>query len=143
MATPPSRARDSAPAPLDALAARFRLRIASARRQLGWGLVLLGLVASAHLARRGTGWFRFAGAALLLTAIFALIFAVVHARRTLSDRRRLLAATLLRAEPSIGARALRALSLVERAKLQPPAAAGGESSELAQLHFQRVLTQAP
>jgi hypothetical protein len=142
MATPGSRARDSAPAPLDALAARFRLRVASARRQLGWGLVLLGLVASAQLARRGTGSFRLAGAALLLTAIFALVFAAMHARRTLSDRRRLLAATLLRAEPSIGARALRALSLVERAKLDP-LGTSGESPELAQLHFQRVLTQAP
>jgi hypothetical protein len=142
MAKPGSRARDSAPAPLDALAARFRLRIAHARRQLGWGLVLLGLVVSAHLARRGTGSFRLAAAALLLTAISALVFAVIHARRTLADRRRLLAATLLKAEPRVGARALRALSLVERAEREP-LGQSGESPELAQLHFQRVMTQVP
>src|SRR5258707_123290 len=39
------------------------------------------------------------------------------------------------------ARALRALSLVERAQNEP--SDGGESPDLAQLHFQRVLTQAP
>src|SRR5882672_8940087 len=142
MATPGSRARDSAPAPLDALAARFRLRIARARRQLGWGLVLLGLVVCAHIARRGTGSFRLAGAALLLTAISALVFAVIHARRTLADRRRLLAATLLKAEPTIGARALRALSLVERAQRDNPGE-NGESPDLAHLLFHRVLSQAP
>jgi hypothetical protein len=104
--------------------------------------VLLALVAAAHVARRGTGSLRLTAAALLLAGISALVFAVWHARRTLSDRRRLLAATLLQAEPSVGARALRALSLVERAPREG-VDASGESPELAQLHFQRVLTQAP
>ncbi len=140
---PPSRPpQASAPAPLDALAIRFRKRVGRARRQLGWGLVLLGIVAAAHVARRGTGSFRLAGAVVLLLGISALVFAVMHARRTLSDRRRLIAATLLKAEPAIGARALRALSLVEPA-LGQPAPGLGESADLAQLHFQRVLTQAP
>jgi hypothetical protein len=140
MSSPRARAR-TAPAPLDLLGSRFRNKVARARRQLGWGIVLLGLVVGAHVARRGTGSLRLAGAALLLLAIAALVFTVVRARRTLQDKRRLLSATLLRAEPTIGARALRALSLVERAE-----SADGESSEspdLAQLHFQRVLTQAP
>jgi hypothetical protein len=112
--------------------------VASARRQLGWGLVLLGLVAAAHVARHGTGPWRLLGAGLLLAGMGALIFVVSHARRTLADNRRLIAATLLKAEPNVGARALRALTLVER-----PREANGESPELAQLHFQRVLTQAP
>jgi len=142
MATPGSRVRAPAPAPLDALAARFRQRVVRARRQLGWGLVLLGLVASAQVARRGTGSFRLAGAALLLAAVSALVFAVMQARRTLADRRRLLAATWLKAEPTIGARALRALSLVERAQ-RDTLNESGESPDLAQLHFQRVLAQAP
>jgi hypothetical protein len=107
---------------------------------LGWGLVLLGLVASAHVARHGTGWLRLAGAALLLAGISALVLLVLHARRTLSTRRRLIAATLLQAEPALGERALRALTLLERA---PEDSAHGESPELAQLHFQRVLGQAP
>lgn len=136
------RARRSAPAPLELLAAKFRLRVARGRRQLGWGGVLLALVIAAHLARRGTLPFRLVGAVLLLGAISTLVFAVMSARRTLSDRRRLLAATLLRAEPVLGARALRALSLVERAE-RPPAQDGLESVDLAQLHFQRVLAQAP
>jgi hypothetical protein len=126
---------------LDALGARFRSKVARTRRQLGWSVVLLSLVVGAHLARRGTGPLRLAGAALLLVAICALVFAVIHARRTLADRRRLLGATLLLAEPAIGARALRALSLVERASA--PASESNESPELAQLHFQRVLALAP
>src|SRR4051812_33588626 len=140
----PSRApRANAPAPLDALAARFRTRVARSRRQLGWGLVLLGIVSAAHVARHGTGWLRLAGACLLLLGIGCLVFVALEARRTLADRRRLIAATLLKAEPSIGARALRALSLVERAPGQPaPTEDFGESPDLAQLHFQRVLAQA-
>ncbi len=140
MSSPRARAR-TAPAPLDLLGARFRNKIARARRQLGWGAVLLGLVVAAHLARRGTASWRLAGAALLVLAIGALVFAVLHARRTLRDKRRLLGATLLKADPAVGGRALRALSLVERA--EAPDADGAESPDLAQLHFQRVLTQAP
>jgi Domain of unknown function (DUF4175) len=132
------------PAPLEAIAARFRSRVARARRQLGWGAVLLGVVAAAHLARYGTGWLRSSGALTLLLAVGLLALTVIHARRTLASRRRLISATLLRADPVLGAKALRALTLVER---EPGAAvdgaAGGESSDLAQLHFQRVLAQAP
>jgi hypothetical protein len=108
---------------------------------LAWGGLLLGLVAAAHVARRGTGSWRVAAALLLLGAVSALAFVVIRARRTLADRRRLIAATLLRAEPSIGQRALRALELAERVQRQPTET--GESADLAQLHFQRVLTQAP
>ena len=104
--------------------------------------MLLAVVAAAHAARRGTGSFRLLGAALLVAGISALVLVVAHARRTLSDRRRLIGATLLRAEPTVGARALRALSLLERAP-DEAADANGESPELAQLHFQRVLGQAP
>ncbi|HYP90173.1 MAG TPA: DUF4175 domain-containing protein, partial [Polyangiaceae bacterium] len=75
-------------------------------------------------------------------AIGALIFVIVHARRTLADRRRLLSATLLRAVPEVGSRALRALTLVERTA-DGAGVDEGESQDLAQLHFQRVLTQAP
>jgi hypothetical protein len=135
-------ARAPVQAPLDALATRFRTRIARARRQLGWALVLVGLVAAALVARYGTGLTRLGGALLLLSGISALVFAVMQARRTLADRRRLIAATLAQAEPLLGARALRALSLVERAA-SPDAAETGESPELAQLHFQRVLALAP
>jgi hypothetical protein len=129
-------------APLDALAARFRNRVARARRQLAWSLVLLGLVLAALLARQGTGLTRLGGAALLLAGFSSLGFAVIQARRTLADRRRLLAATLAQAEPALGARALRALSLVERFG-SASGAETAESPELAQLHFQRVLALAP
>lgn len=146
MSSPRARTRaatQNAPAvaPLDALSHRFGSQVARARRQLAWGGVLLGLVLAAQLARQGTGLLRLAGGALLLATIAGLVLVTIHARRTLADRRRLLSATLLRAEPGLGARALRALSLVERA--QSPSAEGGESADLAQLHFQRVLTQAP
>ena len=115
--------------------------MARARRHLGWGCVLLGLVAAAHVARRGTGPWRLVGALLLLSGISALVYAVMYARRTLASRRRLIAATLVQAEPALGARALRALTLLERSR--DAAEAAGESPELVQLHFQRVLGQAP
>jgi hypothetical protein len=132
----------AAPAPLDALAARFRERVARARRQLGVAVVFFGLVAAALLARQGTGLTRLVGAGALLLAISALVFAIIHARRTLSSKRRLIAATLSRAQPALGARALRALSLVERSAAEPVAEPSGESADLAQLHFQRVLSLA-
>lgn len=138
----PTPASALPPAPLDALAERFRSRVARARRQLALGLLLLGLVLAALLARQGTGPTRLGGAALLLAGFFGLAYAVIQARRTLADRRRLLAATLVRAEPALGARALRALSLVERVG-STEAAETAESPELAQLHFQRVLALAP
>lgn len=104
--------------------------------------MLLGLVAAAHVARHGTGLLRLAAAALLVASISALVFAVMHARRTLASRRRLIGATLLRAEPSVGQRALRALSLIERPPNdEPNPDTSAESPELAQLHFQRVLAQ--
>lgn len=123
------------------MANRFRSKVARARRQLGWGLVLLGVVAAAHAARRGTGSLRLLGAGLLLAGILTLVLVIIHARRTLANRRRLLSATLLQADPALGARALRALTLSERTA-SADAEANGESPELAQLHFQRVLGQA-
>jgi hypothetical protein len=139
---PTARAKSPQQAPLEQLAARFRTRVAGPRRQLGWGLILLGLVVAAHVARRGTGSLRLAAAALLLASIAALVLVVRDARRTLASRRRLLGATVLRASPEIAAQALRALTLVER---EPSASGGGdgESQDLAQLHFQRVLTRLP
>ena len=130
------------PAPLDALASRFQKRVARARHQLGWSLVLLGIVVAARVARQGPGPTRLGGAALLLGGVSALVYVVMHARRTLASRRRLIAATLAKAEPLLGARALRALSLVERQD-SADGAETGESPELAQLHFQRVLSLAP
>ena len=94
MARPSSRGVPTPLAPLDALAVRFRTRIARARRQLGWSLVLVGLVAAALVARYGTGLTRSGGALLLLSGVSALVFSVMQARRTLADRRRLIAATL-------------------------------------------------
>jgi hypothetical protein len=137
------RASAPAPAPLDALAARFRLRVGRARRHLAWGGVLLGVVAAAHLARYGTGWLRLGGGIALLVAVSLLVFAVIRARQTLESRRRLISATLLQADPALGAKALRALSLVERTPAEGAPVETGESPELAQLHFQRVLAQAP
>lgn len=142
MPSPRGRARKPVLAPLDALALRFRLRIARARRQLGTGLVLLALVASAHVARQGTAPLRIAGVLLLLLSLVLLVLVIAHARRTLTDRRRLISATLQRVDAGVSARALRALSLVERVEVGT-ARESGESSELSQLHFQRVLTQVP
>lgn len=136
-----ARDRTPVPAPLDALGQRFGQRIARARRQLGWGLVVLGVIAGALIARQGTGLTRSAGACLLLLAISALVFAVMQARRTIASRRRLIEATLAKAEPAVGARALRALSLLERPGTAAPGERG-ESADLAQLHFQRVLSLA-
>jgi Domain of unknown function (DUF4175) len=143
LCSPSYMARASAPAPLDALAERFSQRVAKARRQLGSALVVLGLVAGALVARQGTGPSRALGALLLLSGVALLAFVLVRARRTLQSRRRLIAATLSKADADLGARALRALSLVERGGARPDGAEAGESVELAQLHLQRVLARAP
>jgi hypothetical protein len=133
---PPTMAGDSVPAPLEALGSRFRQRIARARRQLALGGVLLAVMVAALVARYGTGLTRAGAACLLLLAVIALVLTIRHARRTVASRRRLIQATLAQAEPLLGERALRALSLVERG------AQVGESQELSQLHFQRVLALA-
>jgi hypothetical protein len=137
-----ARATARAVSPIEGLSARFRDRVARSRRQLAWALLLLAIVGAALLARSGTGLTRLGGAALLLAGLASLGFALVWARRILADRRRLIAATLLKAQPEVGARALRALSLVERAT-SVEGQASGESSDLAQLHFQRVLSLTP
>lgn len=137
-----ARAAARIPTPIEGLAARFRGRVARSRRQLAWGGLLLALVFAALVARSGTGLTRLAGAALLVAGIWALLFVLLRARRTLADRRRLIEATLVQARPEVGARALRALSLVERAATAE-GKAGGESADLAQLHFQRVLSLTP
>ncbi len=134
-------ARAAPPAPLELLAARFRERILRARRQLGLALLLLGLLAGALLARNGTTLTRLGGALLLLSGAFALAAVVKRGRRTLRERRRLLQATLLQAAPEVGAKALRALSLLERAGSGSPESL--ESPDLARLHFQRVLALVP
>jgi len=135
------RNRAPQPAPLELLAARFRDRIARARRQLGWGLILLALVTGAHIARHGTGPWRLVAGVLLAASILGLVAIVRSARRTLESRRRLLSATLLRAAPEVAQQALRALTLVERDGVAGDSE--GESRDLAQLHFQRVLTRVP
>src|SRR6478752_2551431 len=84
-----------APAPLDALAARFLARVAKPRRQLAVGATLLGLVVAALLARQGTPSFRLGAAALLALAISVWVFASLRVGRTGRDRQRLIRATLL------------------------------------------------
>lgn len=135
----PQPAAPAAPAPLDALAARFLARVAKPRRQLALGATLLGLVVAALVARQGTPSFRLGAAALLALAISVWVFASLRAGRTWRDRQRLIRATLLQASPEHGERALRALSLVDKGA----AAQQGESAELAELHFQRTLSRVP
>ncbi|HEY6079738.1 MAG TPA: DUF4175 domain-containing protein [Polyangiaceae bacterium] len=137
-----ARAAARTPTPIEGLAARFRERVARSRRQLAWGALLLAVTLAALIGRSGTALTRLGGAALLGAAVWGLVLVLVRARRTLADRRRLIEATLLQARPEVGARALRALSLVQRAETAE-GQASGESPDLAQLHFQRMLALTP
>jgi hypothetical protein len=131
--------QSAAPAPLDLFAQRFRERVARSRRQLGMALLFGAIVAGALVARIGTLPTRGVGLALWSLALAALLLIVLWSRRTLRNRERLLRATFVPAAPVVGAKALRALTLVERAE----AGQTEESPDLARLHFQRLLTQVP
>ncbi len=111
----------------------------SSGRWLQVAILCAAALAAALLARLGTPWARLAAAGVVLAAV---VFALVRhwrIRRARGDARALLAATVVRSDPELGERTLRALDLVDQAKRDP---AWG-SVALARLHLSRLLDRAP
>ena len=106
-------------------------------------LALLALTAAvalggAHLARLGTTPARLGAALALLVVLSAVVVRAVRERRDWRRADRTISRALLPAEPELGRRALRALSLVDRTERDESAGSG----ELARLHFERLLQRA-
>lgn len=122
---------------LHRLAAVSRRNVSTSARQLLFALLLLCVFGGAHLARLGTPTARaLFGVALL--CVFVLFAGFVwRERRDWAQAKRALHRVVWGTDPELGARALRALSLLDRARTDN--AVGSE--ELAQLHFDRSLSR--
>jgi hypothetical protein len=139
---PPPRPPDSTPA-LDAHVDRLRAvwagSVHGAAGQLGVAALLLSALIMVHVARLGTVATRTTGAAVLVVVLVVDVTLRVRRRRALSNLAGAIATMLRRADPVAAARALRALTLLERTRIDPTAG----SAELAELHLARTVTAVP
>jgi hypothetical protein len=122
-------------ASIDRLRRAWQAAAGGAAEQALLALLLAAIVGGAHLARLGTAWARGAtGAGIACVAAWQIALAVQRGREARSSRlavRRVLFAT----DPAAGGRALRALTLVDRAASD----ASVGSDELAELHLSRLV----
>lgn len=123
---------------VDRIRRAWRTRESGAAEQALLALFIAAIIGGAHLARIGTVWARAATAAGIIGVV---LWQLLHGRRKRREARstrlavkRILVAT----DPVLGERALRALSLVERAELDETVG----SKELAALHFTRLVDRA-
>jgi hypothetical protein len=128
----------------DLLAAVARLRSAwddvvrpSIRRALTAAAALV-VFGAAHLARIGVAPARAAAAALIGATLLALAARAILLRARRDDLRRVVARTIARTEPDLGAATLRAAGLVERAAADETVG----SLSLAELHLARLVSRA-
>jgi hypothetical protein len=108
-------------------------------RRVLLALGALVFVAAALVARIGTAKARLGAAALFAVLLATVVVRVIAVRRRRTDPRRIIAATVGRADPALGAATLRALGLVERTARSDDAG----SPVLAALHLRRMLERAP
>ena len=101
-------------------------------------LFMAAVLGGAHLSRLGTPVARGVTAALILAVLGLALWRAVRERGDFRDARRTIGRVLVATNEELGRRALRALTVVERT--EHDASVG--SSELAQLHFERLLRQA-
>lgn len=106
-----------------------------AREQAVVALLFATVIFGAHLARLGTIWARVTVWTALALVLLTYVALVMLRRRENQSTRLTLQRVLLATDPAIGARALRALSLVERTERDESAG----SAELAKLHLSRVV----
>src|SRR5262249_35588780 len=107
-------------------------------RRAGLALIFAVLFGVAHLARIGSPLARALALAALATMVAGLLGNAIVARRRRDDARRIVRATVVRTNPDLGAATLRAMTLSERAKVDPLVG----SSDLASLHLRRLLGRA-
>ncbi|HVW26186.1 MAG TPA: DUF4175 domain-containing protein [Polyangiaceae bacterium] len=128
----------AAESPVDRIRRAWRLRESGAAEQALIALFIAAVIGGAHVARIGTAWARAATATgIAAVVVLQILHSRARRREAASARltvRRVLAAT----DPVLGERALRALTLVERAGADE--AVGSE--ELAALHFRRIVDRA-
>lgn len=113
-------------------------RLRGAPSQLLLALVVATVIGGAHVARVGTAWARATAVALFVATIAWYALRSVRERRDLSSARRLLSRILLPTDRSLGEKALRALSLLNRTRADSTAG----SAQLAQRHFDQVIARA-
>jgi hypothetical protein len=125
-------------APVDRIRRAWRSRASGATEQALLSLFLAAVVGGAHLARLGTPLAR-AATATGIAAVFVWQFVNARRRRRVAASTRLAVQRILVAtDPVLGERALRALTLVERAEKDETVG----SRELAELHFTRLVDRA-
>ncbi|MBE7482422.1 MAG: DUF4175 domain-containing protein [Polyangiaceae bacterium] len=123
---------------MNRLAAAWRTRVGTASRQALLCALVLAITGGAHLARNGTTPARLGTAAIIALVIAAMVVRAVRERRTYLDLRRTIRQVLVPANPELGQRTLRAVSLLERTARDDSAG----SPELARLHFERLIARA-
>jgi hypothetical protein len=143
-ALPPSHstASTSAGVPAEWLArlrAAWEGELSPSFRRVVLALLTLAFVGSALLARLGTPRARFGAAAILAVIIAGAIARSVLGYVRRGDTRRIIAGTVGRTDPALGAATLRALTLVDRTAQDETAG----SPALAALHLRRLLDRAP
>jgi len=117
----------------------FRSRLRPALRIAFWAAFLLGVVVAGALGRRGTLEARAGALGLLVAVILAFLGRALHERHSLRRHDRLVRRLVLREDPVLGGKVLRALELSERAQADP--AIG--SAELVALHLERAVGRIP
>ena len=120
-------------------AAGFRSRLKPALRIAFWAALLFAIVVAGALGRRGTLEARAVALALLAGVILAFFGRTLQERRTFRRHDRLVRRVVLREDPVLGAKVLRALELSERAQVDP----GVGSVELVALHLERAVGRIP
>lgn len=126
------------PSAIERLRAAWEAEVTPSVRRALVALALGSLLLSAHLARAGSTAARAGAAALLVLLVVSLAVRVVVARRRRRDLRRAVTATVGRTDPQLGAATLRAMTLADRALVDPSAG----SPALARLHLTRLLGRA-
>ncbi len=102
-----------------------------------FALLLLSVVAAAHVARGGTLSARAAAATLVASALLLLVVRALRARRSLSTPGQVIRKVLISTQRDLGERTLRAFNLLEQKQ-----SLRGQSAELADLHFERLVQRA-
>ncbi|MEM6786570.1 MAG: DUF4175 domain-containing protein [Myxococcota bacterium] len=120
---------------IERIADLYRDETRPAFRRLCVALGVAALVGAAWVGRTGVAGSRAAAAFVALVGVLPYLALRGLARRRRQDPRAVMRATVMHTEPDLAARALRAMTLAEQTVAEPERG----STELAQLHFSRLL----
>ncbi len=123
---------------LERLANPWRGRVGRASRRTLWAFALAAVLGGSHLARQGTLVWRGLVLGMFAAVLAALIARYVRERRDWRSPRRTIGRVLVPTDRALGERALRALTLAERAERDDFAG----SRDLARFHYERLLARA-